>query len=156
MLRKVMPKFNFEDADARPSARALANTLIEAMHYHGGIGLAANQIGIADRAFAMEHEGQTIVLFNPEITWLAIESIKLNEGCLSFGDLELKISRPRECQVSYLDAEGKRKVIDLKGLSARVALHETDHLDGIVFTSLVSRLKLDMAKKKMEKANKKA
>jgi peptide deformylase len=154
MLARVMPEFDFRQPDALPTARAMATTMIEAMRHHQGIGLAANQVGIEERVFAMETTTGSICLFNPTVTWLSAESDKMEEGCLTFEGLELTISRPKECQVRYTDAEGQTQVLDLKGIEARCALHEMDHLDGIVFTGRVSKLKLQMAKKKALKRKK--
>lgn len=149
LLARAMPRFVFAD-DER--AHELSALLIEAMTYYEGIGLAANQIGIEQAAFAMETETHgPIVLFNPMITWLSSESAVIAEGCLSFPALELKIKRPKECQVSYQDVYGKTVVANFKGMEARCAQHEMDHLAGVVFTEKVSKLKLSMAKKRAKK-----
>jgi peptide deformylase len=146
MLHSELPDHVFDGSEAE-----LAATLIAAMDHYDGLGLAANQVGIPVRAFAMQYAGGSLVLFNPMVTWLTTESTIINEGCLSFEGLGLRISRPKECQVAYTNVSGRREVVDLKGMEARCALHEIDHLDGIVFTSLVSKLKLSMAKKKAKK-----
>lgn len=154
MLLRPMPQFDFAAPDAVVEARAIANTLKEAMKHYGGVGLAANQVGIEVRAFCMDTVDGPVVLFNPLVTWLSHDSISLEEGCLTFANLWLKIGRPKECQVRYTDEEGATQVLDLKGYEARCALHEMDHLDGVVFIRRVSRLKLEMAKKKARKLKK--
>jgi peptide deformylase len=147
MLAERMPHY-----EVNKTSTAIAATLVEAMTYHGGIGLAANQIGIRACVFAMETKGGPLVLFNPMVTWLSTEMIRIEEGCLSFPKLELKIKRPRECQIKYEDQEGRVHVANFAGIEARCALHEIDHLLGVVFTQKVSRLKLTMAKKKLTKS----
>lgn len=148
LLAKEMPPFDFATDDG-PS---LAKTLRDAMLLYGGIGLAANQIGIEKAVFAMETmAGERIVLFNPMVTWLSTDVVAISEGCLSFPGLELKIRRPADCQVSYQNELGKKIVTYFTGMDARCALHEMDHLAGIVFTSKVSKLKLALARKKQKK-----
>lgn len=143
-----MPRFNFEEEDAHD----IATTMIEAMTYYGGIGLAANQIGIETSVFAMETlRFGPIVLFNPMITWLSTDSRLLSEGCLTFPQLELGIRRPSECQVSYQTADGQKMVHHFKGIEARCVQHEMDHLVGVLFTSKVSKLRLRFAQKKQKK-----
>jgi peptide deformylase len=152
MLARTMPVFDFSPSDAKQRAAALVDALVEAMHHHRGIGLAANQIGIEARAFAIQiSSGESLVMFNPLVTWMSTDTAKLTEGCLSFTGLELSITRPRDIQIAYDDEEGVRRVLDLTGIDARCALHECDHLDGVVFTSKVSKLRLAMARKKMQK-----
>lgn len=154
MLLRAMPEYDFAQPDALITARAIANTLIEAMKHYGGIGLAANQVGIEERVFVMDTGMGPVAMFNPTVTWLSQESHKLEEGCLTFKNIWLSISRPKECQVRYTDENGVTQVLDLKGYEARCALHEMDHLDGLTFIKRVSRLKLDMAKKKASKLKK--
>jgi hypothetical protein len=99
-------------------------------------------------------ESGPIVLFNPMLTWLSTDTIALDEGCLTFDGLYLLIKRPKEVQVTYQDKDQVRHVLDLKGWDARIVLHETDHFNGVVFTSRVSKLRLNMAKKKATRVKK--
>lgn len=148
LLAKQMPRFDFAVDDAKE----IAATLVEAMTYYDGIGLAANQIGIEKSAFTMETATSgPIVLFNPLVTWLTAESEFMTEGCLTFPGLGLKISRPTECQIRYQTENGETVVKHFTGIEARCALHEMDHLLGVVFTEKVSKLKLTMARKKLKK-----
>jgi peptide deformylase len=151
MLHVAIAAFDFSAPDALPTALAVANTLKEAMRHYNGVGLAANQVGIDIRACVVDLHPLPLVLFNPLVTWLSAETKLIEEGCLTFPDIWLKISRPRECQIAYDDEQGHRRVLDLTGMEARIALHEVDHLDGLTFTDRVSRLKLSMARKKMQK-----
>lgn len=151
LLHRPMPVFDFEETGAMARASQLEEILIAGMNHHDGIGLSANQVGIEQRAFSMETRNGAVVLFNPLVTWVSSETVKIKEGCLSFPEMELSISRPKECQVRYLNSAGEVKVLDLAGLECRTALHEIDHLDGITFTSRVSRLRLQMAQKRAMK-----
>jgi peptide deformylase len=76
------------------------------------------------------------------------------EGCLSHPDLFLTVKRPRGIVAKYLDINAKECTIELYDIDARCFLHEYDHLNGIEFTDRVSKLKLDRAKKKRQKLNK--
>ena len=75
----------------------------------------------------------------------------MKEGCLTFPFLFLSIKRPRKCVMKYEDTEGKTQEAHLDGLMSRICQHEYDHIIGRVFTDGISKLKLDMAKKKAAK-----
>ena len=115
----------------------LSYTLNENMFHHNGVGLSANQIGINERAFVMmtDIESQeTITCFNPKIIKESKNQVVMEEGCLSYPDLFLEISRPDSIIVKYED-EGKNIFKRrLEGFSARVFQHEYDHMEGIDFT----------------------
>ena len=115
----------------------LSRVLIDNMIHHNGIGISANQIGIWERAFAMvrdlEHQ-EVMVCFNPRIIKSYTEEVEMEEGCLSYPELFLKIKRPDKIVVKYEDEDKKEHKIKLSGMAARVFLHEFDHLEGIVFT----------------------
>lgn len=118
-----------------------------------GIGISANQVGFNRRVIVIMPKGQApFALFNPEITDIQGNSLD-DEGCLSFPGLKLKISRPNTVTVKYLDKDQKECIITLSGYDAKCVQHEIDHLDGICFTNHVSKLKLEMAKKKQRKQN---
>ena len=115
----------------------LRKTLVENMLHYNGIGISANQIGIWERAFAMirdlEHN-EIIVCFNPRIIKSYTEEVEMEEGCLSYPDLFLKIKRPNKIIVKYEDEDKKVHKIKLEGLASRVFQHEYDHMEGIDFT----------------------
>ena len=115
----------------------LAKTLIQNMLHYDGVGLSANQIGIDERAFAMirdlEHQ-EVIVCFNPRIIKSYSEEVEMEEGCLSYPELFLKIKRPDKIVVKYEDEDKKTHKLKLQGLASRVFQHEYDHMEGIDFT----------------------
>lgn len=116
-----------------------------------GIALAANQVGLLYRFIViLPHpqlkdccvgsDGQSIitpsVIVNPIIHQIDIpeqQQVSIKEGCLSFPDLLLPITRPSKIAVSWTDNVGKPFTATLSGLLARVVQHETDHLDGELF-----------------------
>tara|TARA_R100000742_G_C4272918_1_gene92290 strand:+ start:1275 stop:1712 length:438 start_codon:yes stop_codon:yes gene_type:complete len=115
----------------------LSYILHENMYHYNGIGLSANQIGISERAFVMisDMENQeTITCFNPKILKESKDQTVMEEGCLSYPDLYLKISRPSSVVVKYEDEGKKIHKIKLDGMIARIFQHEYDHMEGIDFT----------------------
>ena len=115
----------------------LSKILIDNMIHHNGIGISANQIGIWERAFAMvrdlEHQ-EVMVCFNPRIIKSYTEEVEMEEGCLSYPELFLKIKRPDKIVVKYEDEDKKTHKVKLSGLASRVFQHEYDHMEGIDFT----------------------
>ena len=115
----------------------LAKTLIENMFHHNGVGLSANQIGIDERAFVMMRDvenNEILVCFNPKIIKSYTEEVEFEEGCLSYPDVFLNISRPDKIVIKYEDVDKKEHKMKLQGFASRVFQHELDHLDGIDFT----------------------
>ena len=115
----------------------LSYTLTENMFHHNGVGLSANQIGIEERAFVMMIDidlQETITCFNPRIIKESKEEVVMEEGCLSYPELFIEISRPSSIIVKYED-EGKSIIKRrLDGYVARIFQHEYDHMEGIDFT----------------------
>ena len=115
----------------------LSYTLNENMFHHKGVGLSANQIGIEERAFVMMIDidaQETITCFNPRIIKESKDEVVMEEGCLSYPELYLEISRPSSIIVKY-ENEGKdifKRRLD--GFIARIFQHEYDHMEGIDFT----------------------
>ena len=137
----------------------LKTDLIDTMKNFEGIGLSANQIGIMERAFVMYlnfSKREIMCCFNPKIVFTSEEEDYMDEGCLSWPGLWLKVKRPIWIEVEYENENGEHIKDKLKGLEARVFQHEYDHMEGTDFTQKVSRLRLDMAKKKKSKNFKKS
>ena len=115
----------------------LSYTLTENMFHHRGVGLSANQIGIKERVFVMMYDmdtQETITCFNPQIIKESKDEVVMEEGCLSYPELYLEISRPSNIIVKYED-EGKNIIKrKLEGYIARIFQHEYDHMEGIDFT----------------------
>ena len=115
----------------------LSRVLIDNMIHHNGIGISANQIGIWERAFAMVRDlenNEVMVCFNPRIVKSYSEEVEMEEGCLSYPELFLKVKRPDKIVVKYEDEDKKTHKIKLQGLASRVFQHEYDHMEGIDFT----------------------
>ena len=145
-LEKQVKEFDFNTMDPGE----ISKNMIDVMHKYRGVGLAANQVGVDAQIFVMgEKDPMTVI--NPIVTEVGTEKVEMEEGCLSFPGLYMKVSRPSVVSVQYLDIEQKECIIKLEGFHARVFLHEYDHLQGITFDQRVSKLRLDMAKKKQQK-----
>jgi peptide deformylase len=147
-----------------PEIKQLIGDMLETMVHSQGVGLAAQQIGVAkqltvidvseatDRPSWLEVGGKPVdvkdfmplVLINPEVTGVG-QPVKGSEGCLSFPEIYAEITRPETVDVKALDAEGKQISFRCGGLLARAVQHETDHLNGILFIDRMDkRVKQDM------------
>jgi len=149
ILRTPTEKFNFLSPPFDPIL--FSKDIVKYMYDKGGLGLAANQVGVPYSIFAMRGAPENFVCFNPVVVWSSNSLIELEEGCLSFSGLLLKIKRPQHIRVRFNTPNGDILTKKFTGLSARIFQHEYDHLQGKVFTDLVSKLKLDMALKKLKK-----
>ena len=145
-----LEQFGFKDR------KELSKVMYDNMAKYGGLGLSANQLGLPYRMFVMGghpqiEDGKVRSVFNPLINDVSPESINLKEGCLSFPFLFLSIKRPKWCSVKYTNENGEDVEETLHGMSARIFMHENEHMNGYVFTDLVSKLKLERAEKSKQK-----
>lgn len=137
----------------------MKDNLIETMEHYNGIGLSANQCGVMERVFVMYSDvkkREIIACFNPKIVTESDEEIFMNEGCLTYPGLWLKVKRPDGIEVTYEDENGEKQERAMFGLEGRIFQHEYDHMIGTNFTQKVSKLRLDMARKRQKKQAKKS
>ena len=119
----------------------LLDDMIETMRAGNGVGLAAPQIGVLQRALVVEIEadekipgsGITYALINPEIVQRSEETWVGQEGCLSIPGWRGEVERPYRIAIKAMDREGKRIRLEAEGWVARVLQHEIDHLEGVLF-----------------------
>src|SRR5829696_849753 len=142
------------DEEFGPELEALIGNMFETMYQAGGVGLAAPQVAVSKRLFVMDvpHEDgarNKLVFVNPEIVSVEGEQIG-DEGCLSFPGLYQVVKRDMRVIVKAQDIKGNLIEHDLTDLSARCVLHEADHCDGIVFLDRMTKLKREMAKRKIK------
>lgn len=130
--------------------KTLAEVLERRMAELNGLGLSAVQIGVMARAFSLRSEPVS-TFFNPRIVDVSEEQVLLEEGCLSFPGLILKVRRPRIIKARFQLVDGQYRTMKFDGMTARIVQHEIDHLDGITFCQRVSRLKLEMAVRRANK-----
>ena len=152
--------------------KTLVEDMFETMYKAPGIGLAAIQVGVPKRVLVIDlqerdedadpvkdedgNESQPVindprVFINPVIVNPNEELNTYNEGCLSVPEIFADVDRPKTCTVQYQDLDGKEHTEDLDGLLATCLQHEMDHLEGILFIDHLSRLKRQMALRKLKK-----
>ena len=133
--------------------------LIECMEDNNGVGLSANQVGISERVFVMYSDvmkREIIACFNPFITEYSKKKVVMDEGCLTWPGIWLKVERPESILCNFEDELGEHIQVTMHGLESRIFQHEYDHMEGTNFTEQVSKLKLDMAKRRATKVKKKS
>lgn len=120
-----------------PALSQLAADLLETLYAAGGRGLAAPQIGVARRIFVMDAgwrtgEADPRVILDPEVLWRAESESVAEELCLSAPDTPVPMRRPDAIRLGWFTLDGIAVVSDLSGIEARIALHELDHLNGLL------------------------
>lgn len=152
--------------------RTLIADMLETMYDAPGIGLAAIQVGVAERILVIDLQREADdtpedadpdeivrvkdprVFINPEIVWESDEQSVYQEGCLSVPEMYADVQRPARITVKWLDERGAAHEDSLDGLLATCMQHEMDHLNGVLFIDHLSRLKRGMLLKKLEKMRK--
>lgn len=152
-----------------PAIRELIGDMLETMYAAKGIGLAAQQVGLAlqvtvldlrgvsDRPSTLEIGGKPaeveaimpLALVNPRLV-LSGPSVLGPEGCLSFPEIYADVSRPAFVEVSALDGRGEPIEFRCGGLLARAIQHEVDHLNGILFIDRMSRKAKDAIREELD------
>jgi peptide deformylase len=151
-LRERIPEFDFANPSIDPVQ--LEKDMIETMLAHDGIGLAANQVGIAARVFVMGHRDYSQsaqAFFNPMVVATVDAVEDMEEGCLSFPGIYVNIKRPKKILARWQNSLGEWQESEFDGYNCKCFLHELDHLEGIVFQDRVSTLKWALAVKKNQK-----
>jgi peptide deformylase len=136
LLRQRSAEIRTVDDDVR----RLIDDMFETMDAARGVGLAANQVGVARRVAVIDAEGQRFAMVNPVIVSSEGRSVA-EEGCLSIPDLYGDVSRPERIVLEALDRDGKPFRLESDGLVARAVQHEVDHLDGILFLDHLSLMR---------------
>lgn len=147
ILRTKCIDYDFDiDGDPMPIIEKMTKIMFE----NNGIGLALPQVGINSRIFIMGNKDLLVACINPVIVnYRGLH--KDQEGCLSFPNLWLNVNRASEIDVRFYQVDGTVKEVTLNGLMARVYQHELEHLDGICFDTKISRVSLNLAKKRRKK-----
>jgi peptide deformylase len=131
--------------------RKLIADMFETMYAAEGIGLAAPQVGRAERVAVVDVEGKRFALVNPEIVAETGPVVKAEEGCLSIPDIYGDVERPSQVTVRFTDETGEEREEYGIALLARCFQHEIDHLHGRLFIDYLSTLKKRSAKSKWER-----
>jgi peptide deformylase len=147
--------------------KILAQDMVSTMRAESGIGLAGPQIGKSLRIFVMEVPPEMdvdeagdplnpgldcpLVAVNPEIEVIVDDRDEMEEGCLSIPDVRGRVERPTEIRMTYQTVTGDSTTRTLKGLAARCAQHEFDHLNGVLFLDHLGSVKRMAIKGKLKK-----
>jgi peptide deformylase len=123
--------------------RRLVDDMFETMDAAKGVGLAANQVGIARRVAVVDADGDRFVMIDPVIVE-AEGRATAEEGCLSIPEIYGDVTRPDRVVIEAMDQEGNRYRREATGLKARAIQHEIDHLDGILFLDHLSLVRRQM------------
>ena len=152
--------------------RQLAGDMLEAMHRNGGLGLAAEQVGRREAVFVIdiprdavtEDQGaprmkpvleMPLVMINPRILEMKGEQTG-QEGCLSFPEVFVDVTRAAEVTVSFTDLQSTQKNLTVWGLLARAVQHEADHLDGVLLVDRMSPVQKAALSGKLKRIRKKS
>ncbi len=150
--------------EVTPELLALAQDMLDTMYAADGVGLAAEQIGRTESLCVIDVPpdaqgndaplnagvAMPMVMFNPKI--LEREgSQRGSEGCLSFPGVSAHVTRARTVTVEWMGPNGKHYQARVHGLLARAVQHETDHLEGVVFTDKLSPAQILLLKGKLAK-----
>jgi peptide deformylase len=153
------PCQEFDFSNPPFDAKEFAQQLYQNMTHHNGLGLSANQVGVPYRIFAIRIDADPLVVFNPKIVDQSENEILLDEGCLSSPLLYMKVKRPDWVRIRFQTHDGETHTELYGGMTARVILHEYDHMEGITFKQRASKFVLDRATRKqmiLKRAHKKA
>ena len=153
MLKVQIPEYKFDLPN--PLMEMLVKRLKMTMKLYGGIGLSANQCGVFERVFVIGTDHFQIACINPRIIGQAPSTIKVEEGCLSFPGLHVKLDRPDWVEVEFTNEMGELKQMRLEGITARCFQHELDHMNGIRMIDHIGPVALQMARRKQDKIIKK-
>jgi peptide deformylase len=138
--------FDFKDPPFDPVQ--FSQTLVKFMYENNGLGLAANQVGVPYRIFAMRAYPENFVCFNPKIVQGSEKTVTLEEGCLSYPGLIVKVKRSEFVRVRFQTPNGDTMTKQFIGMTARVFQHEYDHLQGERFFDKANRFHREKAMEK--------
>lgn len=148
LLKTKVDKFDFINPPVNPIE--FAKDIAESLLATSGIGLAANQIGKPYRCLVIR-TNPVVVMYNPIIVDAGEKQVYMEEGCLSYPNLTVKIKRPENIKVRYIEPNGNVVTNKYTGLTSRTIQHEIDHLNGIVFYDRATKYHKDKAFKKQAK-----
>jgi peptide deformylase len=157
LKKKTLPVNEIND-----DIKKLVDNMFETMYKADGIGLAANQVGVARSLIIIDINASKeklkneppITMINPVIEQFSDVEVEYEEGCLSVPKFYEKVIRPEIIQVRYFDLDMKEHKVEASNLLARVMQHEIDHLNGIIFTERLSPINRTLAKSKLRKIQK--
>lgn len=155
----VLRKTASEVTPDYPDLKELIENMFETMYASEGVGIAAPQIGRADRIVVIDADpvkdsfpecaGRKLVLINPEIEILGDDEVSREEGCLSLPGLSEKVSRVEKIRLTWLDENLEKHTEEISGFLARIVQHECDHLEGKLYIDHISMIRKQLIKSKL-------
>lgn len=145
-LREVANAFDFQSPPFDPIE--FSHDLVKFMYDSNAICMAAPQVGVPYRVFAMRGTPQNLVCFNPRLVMEGAELIRLEETSATYPGLIVKIKRPQHCRVRFTTPNGETRTETFTGLTARMFQHCIDFLDGEVFYHKANRIHREQALRK--------
>jgi peptide deformylase len=139
----VLRQHSAEVGTVDDDVRRLVGDLFETMDAAKGVGLAANQVGVARRVAVVDADGDRFAMINPVIVETEGRATA-EEGCLSIPEIYGDVTRPERLVLEAMDEQGTPYRREATGLKARAIQHEIDHLDGILFLDHLSLIRRQM------------
>lgn len=156
---EVVPEVN-------DAIRKIMDDMLQTMYHDGGIGLAANQVGVLLQIAVIDIQDSDdenrpagffpLFLANPVCTFYSEETSVFKEACLSLPGISVDVTRPKSIKLSYIDRNNQLQTLQSDGFLARVVQHEMDHLAGRLIVDHASKTKRDMLMKRLVKINQEA
>lgn len=160
----TMKSHEVKKEEITPQMKEFIQNMIDTMYTDRASGFAAVQFGVHKRIIVLDlgdddeiprpSDFYPKVLINPEFTYLSEELVTANETCMSVPNIRVEVARSSEVEIKYRDIDWKEVTLRTGGWLARVLQHECDHLDGITLLERMSRLKRDIAERKLKKLKK--
>jgi peptide deformylase len=144
------PLYIAEEVDFnKVDAPMLTNIMLDRMVEMGGVALSAPQVGLDMSMFVMGIDQARIEVFNPSIISYSKEETLMNEASLTYPGISVIVKRPASITVQYYNKNNEIQHNEFQGLTARIFQHAYDHLQGITIKDKVSKLKWDMATRRL-------
>jgi peptide deformylase len=124
--------------------KRIVEAMFRRMYLSKGVGLAAPQVGLAQRILVLDPSGeqqdssQALVLVNPTLVSRSGAEELYEEGCLSFPGIYAEVRRPERCRVRAFDLSGQETEVEYTGFVSRIIQHEYDHLEGVLLVDRMS------------------
>ena len=146
ILMQECKEFDFDNPPFDP--KEFAQAMHDKMVSKDGLGLSANQVGQPYRVFVMRTDEKPYAVFNPRVVGVSDKELTMKEGCLSFPLLYLNVKRPDSVRIRFQNEDGETRTEKFIGMTARIALHEFDHMLGKVYTQKASQYETQRAIRK--------
>ena len=149
ILHKKTEDLDFTNPSIDPIQ--FAKDIAEAVNEYKGLGLAANQIGVGISCFVVKAGESMMVFYNPKVVSYSESSLYMDEGCLTYPGLIIKVKRPESIRLRYTLPNGEVETKKFSGMTSRIIQHEMEHLEGKRFYSKATSYHREQGFKKWKK-----